>query len=101
MVEKGEITPEESRVHEKRNIVTQAIGLMPTVTVSADAYPLGPGDIVLACTDGLHDMIVDDNEIAEIITAAGNIQDAAGNLVNKALDYGGTDNVTVLLFPID
>jgi protein phosphatase len=101
MVEKGEITPEESRVHEKRNIVTQAVGLIPTVTVSTDAYPLGPGDIVLACTDGLHDMIVDDNEIAEIITTARNIEEAAENLVNKALDYGGTDNVTVLLFAID
>ena len=101
MVEKGEITPEESRVHEKRNIVTQAIGLMPTVTASADAYPLGPGDIILACTDGLHDMIVNDTEIAEIIMAARNIEEASENLVNTALDYGGTDNVTVLLFAID
>ena len=101
MVEKGEITLEESRVHEKRNIVTQAIGLLPTVTASADAYPLAPGDIVLACTDGLHDMIVDDNEIAEIIIAADDIEKAAEDLVNKALDYGGTDNVTVLLFSID
>jgi len=101
MVEKGEITSKESRVHEKRNIITQAIGLIPTVTVCADAYPLISGDIVLACTDGLHDMIVDDDEIAEIIKAACNIEEAAENLVNRALDCGGTDNVTVLLFPID
>ena len=101
MVEQEEITLEESRTHEKRNILTQAVGLMPTVTVSTDAYPIGPGDIVLACTDGLHDMIVDDNEIAEIISTARNVEEAAETLVNKALDYGGTDNVTVLLFAID
>ena len=46
-------------------------------------------------------MIVADNEIAEIITTARTIEEAAENLVNTALYYGGTDNVTVLLFAID
>ncbi len=101
MVKNGEITPEEGRVHEKRNIITQAIGLKPTVAVSADAYPLVPGDIVLACTDGLHDLIIDDNEIADIILAASDLEEASESLVNKALDYGGTDNVTVLLVAVD
>lgn len=101
MVEKGEITAEESRTHEKRNIITKAIGLMPTVAVNADAYPLVPGDIVLACTDGLHDLIIDDREIAEIILAADDIETAGEKLINKALDYGGTDNVTVLLVAVD
>ena len=101
MVKNGEITPEEGRVHEKRNIITQAIGLKSTVAVSADAYPLVPGDIVLACTDGLHDLIIDDNEIADIISAASDLEEASENLVNKALDYGGTDNVTVLLVAVD
>ena len=101
MVKKGEITPEEGRVHEKRNIITQAIGLKQTVTVNADAYPLVPGDIVLACTDGLHDLIINDNEIADIILAASDLKEASDNLVNTALDYGGTDNVTVLLVAVD
>ena len=101
MVEKGEITPEEGRVHEKRNLITQAIGLKPEVTVNADAYPLVPGDIVLACTDGLHDLIINDNEIAEIILSASGIEEASENLISKALDYGGTDNVTVLLVAVD
>ena len=101
MVEKGEITPEEGRVHEKRNLITQAIGLKPEVTVNADAYPLVPGDIVLACTDGLHDLIINDDEIAEIILSASGIEEASENLISKALDYGGTDNVTVLLVTVD
>ena len=57
--------------------------------------------IVLACTDGLHDLIIDDREIAEIILAADDIEKAGKNLINKALDYGGTDNVTVLLVAVD
>ena len=85
MVEKGEITLEESRTHEKRNIITKAIGLMPTVAVNADAYPLVPGDIVLACTDGLHDLIIDDREIAEIILAADDIEKAGKNLLTLSL----------------
>lgn len=101
MVEKGEITPEEGRVHEKRNLITQAIGLRPEVTVNADAYPLVPGDIVLACTDGLHDLIINDAEIADIILSAADIEEASENLISQALDYGGTDNVTVLLVDVD
>lgn len=101
MVEKGEITPEEGRVHEKRNIITQAIGLKSAVTVNADAYPLVPGDIVLACTDGLHDLIINDDEIADIILSASGLEEASENLISKALDYGGTDNVTVLLVAVD
>ena len=101
MVEKGEITPEEGRVHEKRNIITQAIGLKSAVTVNADAYPLVPGDIVLACTDGLHDLIINDDEIADIILSASGLEEASENLISKALDYGGTDNVTVLLVTVD
>jgi protein phosphatase len=101
MVEKGEITPEEGRVHEKRNLITQAIGLRPEVTVNADAYPLVPGDIVLACTDGLHDLIINDAEIADIILSAADIEEASENLISQALDYGGTDNVTVLLVNVD
>ena len=101
MVDKGEITPEEARVHARRNIITQAVGLAPTVTADVNTYPLELGDIVLACTDGLHDLIIDDAEIADIIRTAPNIEEACENLVNTALDYGGTDNVTVLLATVD
>lgn len=101
MVNQGEITIEESRVHEKRNRITRAIGLRATATLTLDAYPLNSGDVILACTDGLHDMIVDDTEIADIILTAATIEAAAENLVQQALAYGGTDNVTTLLFAMD
>lgn len=101
MIEQNKITLEEGRVHEKRNIITQAIGLRETINVKADVYPLVHGDIVFACTDGLYDSIVDDQEIVDIITSAVNLKEACNNLVNAALDYGGTDNITVLLSRID
>lgn len=101
MVDKGEITPEEGRVHAKRNIITQAIGLAEEVSPTTDVCPLSAGDIVLACTDGLHDLITDDTETRDIISSASTLEEASENLINKALAYGGTDNVTVLLTSVD
>ena len=101
MIEKGEITPEEGRVHAKRNIITQAIGLAEEVSITSDIYPLAPGDIILACTDGLHDLITDDTETRNIISSAPTLEAASENLISRALAYGGTDNVTVLLSNID
>ena len=102
MVEKGEITPEEGRVHEKRNIITQAIGLKSVVYRPMQMpIHLSPVILSLACTDGLHDLIINDDEIADIILSASGIEEASENLINKALDYGGTDNVTVLLVAVD
>ncbi len=101
MIEKGDITPEEGRVHAKRNIITQAIGLAEVVSLTTDVCPLSAGDIVLACTDGLHDLITDDTETCDIISSASTLEEASENLINKALAYGGTDNVTVLLTSVD
>ena len=101
MVEKGEITPEEGRVHAKRNIITQAIGLTAEISLASDIYPLAPGDIILACTDGLHDLITDDTETRNIISSAPSLETASENLISRALAYGGTDNVTVLLSNVD
>ncbi len=101
MIEKGEITPEEGRIHAKRNIITQAVGLSEEITPATNVCPLAPGDIVLACTDGLHDLITDDTETRNIISSAPTLESASENLISRALAYGGTDNVTVLLSSID
>ncbi len=101
MIEKGEITPEEGRVHAKRNIITQAIGLSEEVIPTTDVSPLARGDIILACTDGLHDLITDDSETQKIISDADTLEDASEKLIKKALSYGGTDNITVILVKVD
>lgn len=97
MVDAGQLTPKEARIHPKRNIIDRAIGFEPSVCIDYQVCPLCPKDIVFACTDGLHDMIVDDTEIAELITNASDIDMASRDLIDKSLDYGGKDNVTLVL----
>ncbi len=101
LVDKGEITPAEGRVHAKRHIITQAIGLSKKVRLTSDIYPLTSGDIVLACTDGLYDLIPDDTETENIILSAPTLEAASENLIKCALAYGGTDNVTLILASVD
>ena len=101
LIEKGEITPEEGRVHPKRNIITQAVGLSEDIILTTDICPLTRGDIILACTDGLHDLIIDDTEMQTILIKAGCLEVASEQLIKKALSYGGTDNITVILAGVD
>jgi protein phosphatase len=97
LVDIGQLTPREARVHRHRNIIDRAVGFEPTVDIDCEICPLNPDDIVLACTDGLHDMIVDDTEIARIIIDASDLDAASRGLIDKVLDYGGKDNVTLVL----
>ena len=97
LVDIGQLTAQEARVHRHRNIIDRAIGFEDSVEVDCEICPLKPDDIVLACTDGLHDMIVDDTEIARIIIDASDLDAASRGLIDKVLDYGGKDNVTLVL----
>jgi protein phosphatase len=97
LVDIGQLTPQEARVHRNRNIIDRAIGFEPSVDIDCEIYPLYPDDIVLACTDGLHDMIVDDTEIAQIIANASDLDAASCGLIDRVLEYGGRDNVTLVL----
>ena len=97
LVDIGQLTAQEARVHRHRNIIDRAIGFEDSVEVDCEICPLNPDDIVLACTDGLHDMIVDDTEIARIIIDASDLDAASLGLIDKVLDYGGKDNVTLVL----
>ena len=97
LVDSGRLSPQEARVHPRRNIIDRAIGFEPAAEPDCDICPLNPDDTVLACTDGLHDMIIDDAEIAEIITSASDLDAASQALIDRALEYGGKDNVTLIL----
>ena len=97
MVDKGALTLQEARIHPQRNIISRAVGLDATVEIDCGMHPIHSEDVVLVCTDGLHDMIIDDTEIAELIASAPNLDAASRGLIDKALDYGGEDNVTLIL----
>lgn len=97
MVENGELNKSEARFHPNKNIITRAIG------ASGDAIPdffeisLKEEDIILMCSDGLSNMI-DDTEVFEIVTSRKDeIKNAVRALIEKANEYGGKDNITVIV----
>jgi PPM family protein phosphatase len=95
----GHITEEEARNHPRRNIVTRALGIEPTVRVDSWLVPLVRGDRWVVCSDGLVDEVVD-TEIDELLIANPDPQDAAEALVAAALLNGGRDNVTVIVLDV-
>ena len=99
LVNTGHITEDEARAHPRRNIVTRALGIEPTVRVDTWLVPMVHGDRFILCSDGLVDEVPDD-DIAVIALAATDPQVAAEQLVAKANANGGRDNVTVVVVDV-
>ena len=97
LVRRGEITPEEARVHPMKNVLTQAVGVVENISVDTANFPVESGDTFLLCTDGLTNM-VDDENISKILQGASNPADA---LIDAALRAGGRDNISVIVVGVD
>ena len=95
----GHITEDEARHHPRRNIVTRALGIEPSVRVDSWLLPLVRGERYILCSDGLVDE-VDDDGIAAIARQHDDPQVAAQQLVDAALANGGRDNVTVVVVDV-
>jgi serine/threonine protein phosphatase PrpC len=96
-IDSGLITPEQAKTAQHRNLVTKALGIDPVVEPEIREYRTAPGDIYLLCSDGLCDM-VSDEDIGMALEALGaNLELAAQQLVQMANDNGGRDNVSVIL----
>jgi len=95
----GHITEDEARHHPRRNIVTRALGIEPSVRVDSWLLPLVRGERYILCSDGLVDE-VDDDGIAAIARQHDDPQTAADQLVAAALANGGRDNVTVVVVDV-
>ncbi|UJF35276.1 Stp1/IreP family PP2C-type Ser/Thr phosphatase [Paenibacillus hexagrammi] len=100
LVKTGQITLEEADHHPRRNWITRALGTEPTVEVDLYEVAWRKGETILICTDGLSGL-VDPAFIKEIVKSHPDIEEAATKLVASALDAGGDDNVTVVLFTHD
>ena len=96
MVRMGGIDRQEARNHPDKNIITRAIGVGDKVEVDFFSAELKPGDIILMCSDGLTNML-EDEEIREILRKSDSLREKAGELVEKANKNGGKDNITVVL----
>jgi protein phosphatase len=96
-IDSGLISAEQAKHAQHKNLVTRALGIDPSVEPEMHEYPTRPGDLYLLCSDGLNDM-VDDEDIAMTLQALGaNLNLAAQQLVQMANDNGGRDNVSVIL----
>jgi len=93
LVRRGEITPEQARVHPMKNILTQAVGAMDNIEVDTGSFTVDGDEIFLLCTDGLTNM-VEDADIEKILLTSDN---PAEDLIQAALDNGGHDNVTAVV----
>ncbi len=96
-IQSGIISAEQARSHPLRNVVTRALGGRADLQVDMQSREMEPGDILLLCSDGLTNMLPDE-EIERLVSeAGGDVKRAARDLVDAANARGGEDNITVLL----
>ena len=96
-IDSGMITKEQARHSQNKNLVTRAVGIDPEVETEVHTYPVQPGDVYLLCSDGLSDMVSDEDIQTTLTSLHSNLPLAAEQLVQQANDNGGRDNVSVIL----
>lgn len=99
-IDSGMITPEEARFSQNKNLVTRALGVDPEVEADIHDYDVEAGDIYLLCSDGLNDMVEDEEISLTLQMLSANLPLAAEQLVQMANDNGGKDNISVILVKI-
>jgi protein phosphatase len=97
LVSRGFYTPEEAHRAAAKNYVTRALGVEPTVEVDVTEVPVSKDDLYLLCSDGLSDMVEDEDIHLTISTFGGNLEMLAKQLVLLSNDNGGRDNVSIVL----
>lgn len=96
-IDSGMLTREQARHSRNRGIITRAVGIDPQVETEIHVHDTRPGDIYLLCSDGLNDMVDDDDIRLTLDTLRANLPLAAQQLVQQANDNGGRDNISVIL----
>ena len=96
MVRLGGIKAEEARNHPDKNIITSAIGVKEEVETDIYEYRLKKGDMILMCTDGLSNM-VEDEDMFNIVKGSRDVVEAVQMLIEKANSNGGRDNIGVIV----
>ena len=94
LVEKGELTPNEAKVHPRKNVITRALGAEENIMCDSDIISINNGESLLLCTDGLSNFI----EVSEMLNIfkTKKIEDVAEILVDTANENGGGDNIAVV-----
>ena len=97
LVDRGFYSPEEAQRAANKNYVTRALGVEPQVEVEVQEHPVDKGDIFILCSDGLSDMVEDEDIRLTISTFGANLDTVAKQLIQLANENGGRDNVSVVL----
>ena len=100
LIEAGELTEEEAAQSERRNIILQALGPEPMIKIDLTHQQVRRGDMLVLCSDGLSGQVSKD-EIARIVTAAPDLVAACKQLIDRANENGGPDNITVIAARFD
>ena len=96
LLETGHITPEQAKYFEHSNVILQALGVQEEVEVQLSQVELRAGDRFLVCSDGLVG-VVSDEEIAAVMGACDDLEEAARILIEMANSAGGPDNISVIV----
>jgi PPM family protein phosphatase len=99
LIDTKQLTPEEARVHPQRNVIYKNLGDRPAVVPDIFHVDLQPGDRLLLCSDGLS-TVVEDEEIRQLVMSAPP-QDACRQLIDKANEHGGPDNITTIIIKME
>ncbi len=97
LVKKGVLTAEQARRHSDRNVLLRTMGQREVLEAEVwkEPFPVRPGDRFIVCSDGLHDL-VDDQEICTVVERLAP-EAACAELVRLARERGGYDNITVVV----
>lgn len=93
LVAQGKLSEDEAQHHPRKNLLMRAVGVDEELEVDGDAFPIEAGDRFLLATDGLTNMVEDD-ELRNLL--AGAIAGAADRMVERAIAAGGRDNITAI-----
>ena len=99
-IDSGMISVEDARLSKNKNLVTRAVGIDADLEPEIHVHDVMVGDIYLLCSDGLNDMVEDDDIQSTIYALQNNLPLAADQLIQMANDNGGRDNVSVILVKI-
>lgn len=99
-IDSGMITEEDARRSQNKNLVTRALGVDPVVEPEIHTYEVETGDVYLFCSDGLNDMVENEDIELTLKALSANLDLAAEQLVQMANDNGGRDNVSVILVKV-
>jgi serine/threonine protein phosphatase PrpC len=97
LVDRGFYSAEEAQRAANKNYVTRALGVEPNVDVEIQEVPVAKGEVFILCSDGLSDMVEDEDIHLTINTFSANLDTVAKQLIQLANDNGGRDNVSVVM----